>query len=297
MNAIVVSKLTKDYKNGKGIFALDFAIAKGECFGYLGPNGAGKTTTIRHLLGFLNARSGFCTINGLDCRRDSEKIQRVLGYLPGEISFFDDMTGVEFLTFIANMKCMTSCARIEELSQFFGLDPSGKIRKMSKGTKQKIGLICAFMHDPDVLILDEPTSGLDPLMKNKFIELILREKAVGKTIFMSSHSFEEVEKTCDSVVMIRDGRLVSHDTIDNLRLSSRKVYSVSFDQESQAKTFASEQVDVISIKGHTVNVAVSGDIKPFITMLNRHPITGIDSVSQSLEEIFMGYYGGDSFDK
>ncbi|WP_235601380.1 ABC transporter ATP-binding protein [Tissierella sp. P1] len=203
MSVITVSNLTKDYGKNRGIFDLSFEIHKGEVFGYLGPNGAGKTTTIRHLLGFLNADKGECHIGQLNCRTDAEQIQRDLGYLPGEIAFFDDMSGIGYLKFIANMRGMKNFEKMNELISYFELDPSGRIKKMSKGMKQKIGIVSAFMHDPSTLILDEPTSGLDPLMQNKFIELILNEKSKGKTILMSSHSFEEVERTCDRIGIIK----------------------------------------------------------------------------------------------
>lgn len=294
MDAISVSGLTKDYGNHKGIFDLNFSIKQGEVFGYLGPNGAGKTTTIRHLLGFLNADKGGCSIGGLDCRTKSAQIQNDLGYLPGEMAFFEDMTGREFLKFMADMRGLKTDTKTKELIEFFELDPSGRIKKMSKGMKQKIGIVCAFMHDPSILILDEPTSGLDPLMQNKFISLVLAQKREGKTILMSSHSFEEVERTCDRVGIIKNGRLVADETVTALKAAQRKIYSISFENQQIADLFAQEKLDIVSQHEAVVNVAVSGSLKNFTAALDRHPVLGIDVVSQNLEEIFMAYYGGES---
>ncbi|MDU5083055.1 ABC transporter ATP-binding protein [uncultured Tissierella sp.] len=294
MSVITVSNLTKDYGKNRGIFDLSFEIQKGEVFGYLGPNGAGKTTTIRHLLGFLNADKGECHIGQLNCRTDAEQIQRDLGYLPGEIAFFDDMSGIGYLKFIANMRGMKNFEKMNELISYFELDPSGRIKKMSKGMKQKIGIVSAFMHDPSTLILDEPTSGLDPLMQNKFIELILNEKSKGKTILMSSHSFEEVERTCDRIGIIKKGRFVTIETVENLKKAQRKIYSISLRNEKAAKDFATEPLEIISINGDKVQVAIKDNIKVLTTALDRHPVTGIDVVSQSLEEVFMSYYGGEN---
>ncbi|MGL4361697.1 MAG: ABC transporter ATP-binding protein [Cellulosilyticaceae bacterium] len=291
MGQICVEHLTKDYKNNKGVFDLNFEIQKGEVFGYLGPNGAGKTTTIRHLLGFLNADSGLCKIGEYDCRKDAHLIQKDLGYLPGEITFFDEMTGKEFLKFMADMRQMKDFTKMNYLIDFFELDPSGRMKKMSKGMKQKIGLVCAFMHNPTTLILDEPTSGLDPLMQNKFIQLILKEKSEGKTILMSSHSFEEVERTCDRVGIIRKGKFVAVETVEKLKKSKRKVYAVTFEDENAANRFSKESFEIISQDGCRVEVAIVGDLKQFIAKLNEYPVVLLDEILQTLEQIFMTYYG------
>lgn len=193
MNMIEVQNLTKDYGNNRGIFHLNFSIKQGETVAFLGTNGAGKTTTIRQLMGFVKPQNGIAKINGLDCFQQEEVIQKQVGYLSGEIAFLDEnMTGQDFIKFMSDIKKIENHQRIKQLITYFELDTQIKIKKMSKGTKQKIGLIVAFMQDAPVLILDEPTSGLDPIMQNKFIELIMKEKSNGKTIIMSSHIFEEV---------------------------------------------------------------------------------------------------------
>lgn len=292
---IEINDLTKDYGEKRGIFDLSFDVKKGEVFGFLGPNGAGKTTTIRHLMGFLRPDKGECFIDDLDCFKQASKIKEKLGYLPGEIAFFNTMTGTEFIHFMAEMRGMKDKGRIKSLLDFFELDPSGRIRKMSKGMKQKIGLVCAFMHDPEVLILDEPTSGLDPLMQSKFIQLVLHEKSRGKTILMSSHSFEEVERTCDRVGIIKTGRLVAVDSVASIKEQSHKVYRVMFSSKEEARTFAKECVGASLLhSGMQVEVHIPGTLKHFIAAMGRYNVTGLDVVSQDLEDIFMQYYGGEN---
>ena len=187
MNMIHVQHLTRDYGLGKGIFDVSIQVEQGEVFGFLGPNGAGKTTTIRHLMGFIRPVTGSCQIGGLDCWAKRDEIQKRLGYIPGEISFFDDMTGRDFLKFMSDYRRIGKDSRMQELLERFEFDPRGRIKKMSKGMKQKLGIISAFMHDPEILILDEPTSGLDPVMQNRFIALLAEEKKKGRTILLSSH--------------------------------------------------------------------------------------------------------------
>lgn len=294
MNVIEIKHLTKDYGNEKGVFSLDLAVKKGEVFGFLGPNGAGKTTTIRHLMGFINPDKGSCSINGLNCSKDRDIIQKNLGYLPGEIAFMDDMTGINFIKFIAEMKGIKDFSRAQELIDMFSLDPSGKIKKMSKGMKQKIGIICAFMNNPDIIILDEPTSGLDPLMQNKFLELILSEKEKGKTIFMSSHIFDEIERTCDRTAIIKNGKLVAVEDMKTLSNSKHKSYVITFLSEEMAKNFIKEGFKMKEHTKNQVTVSIKGKVMPLIHALSKYEITSLDIKTQSLEELFMHYYDKDS---
>ena len=268
MSVIKIENLARDYGGGKGIFDISFHVNQGEAFGFLGPNGAGKTTTIRHLMGFLKPQSGKCSINGLDCWRERDKVQARLGYIPGEISFFDDLSGTEFLKFIAEYRKIGTQSRMGELLERFELDPKSKIKKMSKGMKQKLGIVAAFMHDPDSLILDEPTSGLDPLMQSRFVNLVAEEKERGKTVLMSSHMFEEVERTCDRIGIIRKGRMISVDSAAALHERHTRSYTVTLENEASAKAFAADFGGICS--GEKVTV----------------------TTKQSLEEIFMSYYGG-----
>lgn len=268
MSVITIENLVRDYGEGKGVFDVSFQVNRGEVFGFLGPNGAGKTTTIRHLMGFLKSKSGNCTIDGLDCWKERDKIQAKLGYIPGEISFFDDMTGTEYLNFIGKYRKIGAENHQKELLERFDLNPKGKIKKMSKGMKQKLGIVAAFMHDPDILILDEPTSGLDPLMQNSFIDFIAEEKKRGKTILLSSHIFEEVERTCDKIGIIQKGRMVVVDSAETLRKRHIRQYTVTLDSKIAAEAFAKD------FDGICNGLDVTVTTKP------------------RLEEIFMVYYGG-----
>ena len=292
-NVIEIRQLTKDYGNNRGIFDVSLSVKKGEVFGFLGPNGAGKSTTIRHLMGFIQADQGSCQINGLDCLRDHARIQQALGYLPGEIAFMDDMTGLEFIKFMAKMKGMTDLTKAYELMERFELNPQGKIKKMSKGMKQKIGIICAFMHDPELLILDEPSSGLDPLMQNRFIELVLEEKQRGKTIFMSSHIFEEIERTCDRTAMIKDGRLISIEELQTLKASKHKTYQIMFATEELAEQFMNEGFECEQVESTVVKVLPRNNLNYLLATLSRYDSIDLDITKPTLEELFLHFYGGD----
>lgn len=291
LSVIEINSLTRDYGNGRGVFNLSFSIEEGESFGFLGPNGAGKTTTIRHLMGFLKPEKGNCRIGGKDCFSRRDEIQARVGYIPGEIAFIDNMTGWGFIKFYAEFRKQKSLEKAKRLMERFELNPDGKLKKMSKGTKQKVGIVCAFMGEPDIYILDEPTSGLDPLMQNRFIELINEEKEKGKTILMSSHLFEEVERTCSRVGIIRQGRLAAVDEIKTLTDRKIQKYTITLPDESQAKAFANELPEISVREGNKVKVNIGQDLRRLISVMNRYPVTAIDRENQSLEEIFMQYYG------
>jgi ABC-2 type transport system ATP-binding protein len=207
------------------------------------------------------------------------------------------MKGIEYLKFVAELNEMKDFTRMNELIEFFELDPKGKIKKMSKGMKQKIGIVSAFMTNPDVLILDEPTSGLDPLMQSKFVDLIAKEKADGKTILMSSHSFEEVERTCDRVGIIKQGKLVTIEEISDLKTSRRKTYIIHFATTEQAEKFNNESFEIIESNDKSVTVSIIGSVSPLIKVLSGYDVSSLDVKSQSLEDIFMQFYGGDKNDK
>lgn len=290
---IDVNNLTLKYSSGKGVFNLFFRVNEGQAMGYLGPNGAGKTTTIRALLGFMRPNGGSCSIGGLDCAKNAPDIQKSLGYIPGEISFLDGMNGDEFLKFMSDMRSTKDLVRQKNLIEMFELDPKSKIKKFSKGMKQKLGIVAAFMHDPDVLILDEPTSGLDPLMKNRFIELISEEKKRGKTILMSSHMFEEVERTCDNVLIIRDGRIVEQSDVQSLKNSQRRGFIIKPSDISTAVSILNKAGFEASQTGEgKVEVFVSGEkIDHLIKTAALFTVLGFDVKSQSLEDIFIQFYG------
>lgn len=293
MNMIEVQNLTKDYGNNRGIFKINFSIKHGESVAFLGTNGVGKTTTIRHLMGFIKPQNGTAKINGLDCFQQEEDIQKQVGYLPGEISFPDEnMTGYDFIKFMLDINKIKNYQKASQLITYFELNTKIKIKKMSKGTKQKLGLVVAFMKDTPILILDEPTSGLDPIMQNKFIKLVMKEKSKGKTIIIASHIFEEVENTCDRILCIKDGKLVADENIEKIKNNKIKEYKITFLKEDDALNFTKNftNADIINLK--TVLLVHQGNIDEIIYELNNYKIIDIDIRNQTLEELFLQYYGG-----
>jgi len=287
---IKVENLTQVYKSGKGIFDVSFNVNEGEVFGYLGPNGAGKTTTIRNLMGFTNASKGNAFIDSKECRQNSANLQNVIGYLPGEMNMLDYMTGMEFLKFMGDMRNLKDTTRRDKLIKRFDLDASGKIKKMSKGMKQKIGIIVAFMHDPKVYILDEPTSGLDPLMQNVFMDIIKEEKQRGKTILMSSHIFEEVQKVCDRVGIIKDGRIVTVQDIAELNSVNTKTFVITLGKAKDVKTIVDSDFDTQNIDDYTVKISASYPFNHFYSMLSKCDVKSLDVENVTLENMFMKYY-------
>ncbi|MEI4801918.1 ABC transporter ATP-binding protein [Bacillus sp. FJAT-51639] len=287
---LIVQNVMKQFSNGKGLFDVSFQVKEGEVFGYLGPNGAGKSTTIRNLMGFIQPTSGTATIFGLDCWKEAAKIQRSVGYLPGEISFIEGMNGLEFLQLMQGMRGMKNNGRRDELIERFQFDVKTPIRKMSKGMKQKVGIVAAFMHDPEVLILDEPTSGLDPLMQQLFVDLILEEKQKGKTIFMSSHIFTEIERTCDRVGIIKEGRLLTVENIHDLRAKQRQVIDVTVSSHEELQSLKKTALQIQNVQGNTASIIVQGNYNELLQTLAQHNVIGFQVRTMDLENIFMHYY-------
>ncbi len=291
---IQVQQLTQIYPSKKGIFDVTFDVKKGEVFGFLGPNGSGKTTTIRHFLGFANADQGHVIINGLDARAHYAILQKDLGYLPGEMTFLDNMTGLEFLTFLANMRGKDSAPRMEELMHRFQLESHFPIKKMSKGMKQKVGIVAALMHDPEILILDEPTSGLDPLMQQIFLDIIVEEKAKGKTIVMSSHIFDEVDRVCDRAAIIKDGSIIAIEDLATLRQQVQNQFVVV--TESDEPQLLTEPIDVVAVGTNQYVVTVQQNYSDVLRILSQYRVVSMKSSSQSIESIFMKYYGDKAYE-
>lgn len=287
---ISVQNVTKQFSNGKGLFHITFEVKEGEVFGYLGPNGAGKSTTIRNLMGFIKPAAGKATIFGLDCWDDAAKIQREVGYLPGEISFIEGMNGLEFLNLMQGMRGLKDIKRRDELIECLQFDVKTPIRKMSKGMKQKVGIVAAFMHDPEVLILDEPTSGLDPLMQQVFIDLILEEKQRGKTILMSSHIFTEIERTCDRVAIIKDGRLVTVENIHDLQGMRRQVIDVTVSSQEEIESLKQCDLQFEGVKGREASIIVQGNYQTVLQILSNYNVTALQTRATDLEHLFMHYY-------
>lgn len=287
---IKLTNLTKAYDTNRGVFDLNIHIKKGEVIGFLGPNGAGKTTTMKLLMGFIIQDSGYVQINNYDCFNDASIIQKDLGYLPGEISFSHDCSALEFLLYIAKLKKLKDLTLMYELITYFDLDTSLKTNKMSKGTKQKLAIILCFMHNPSTYLLDEPTSGLDPIMQHKFINYILEEKKKGKTIFISSHLFEEIEKTCDRVILLKDGKIKYDDNVYHLKNKNGNKFIITFTNKQQLDEFIINKdvlVNDLSVTLHCKSVDL------LIKELSKYTVVNIKSVEYQLEDFFLNNYKGD----
>ena len=248
MAYIEIKHLTKDYGKKRGIFDMSLEVEKGEIYGFVGVNGAGKTTTIRHMMGFLTPDEGTVTINGLDANKSSAEVKRYVSYIPGEINFPGNSTGEDFIKNQIYLSGRGDWEYAENVIDQLQLDAKANVRAMSKGMKQKTAIVSAFASDADILIMDEPTTGLDPLMRDIFIELLKEEKAKGKTIFMSSHIFQEVEEVCDRVAIIRDGMIIDVIDMKDIRYNKMKTYKMEFKSIEDFKHFRSLGYDLHRVK-------------------------------------------------
>jgi ABC-2 type transport system ATP-binding protein len=290
--AIHTEQLTKFYGEHRGIVEVDLDVAEGEAFGFLGPNGAGKTTMIRTLLDHIRPTSGRAEIFGIDTTADPVAIHRRLGYLPGEFVLYDKLTGGQTIKYFANLRGGVDSAYQADLVTRLDVDLSRKFREYSKGNKQKIGLIIALQHRPDLLMLDEPTSGLDPLVQQEFFAVIREAKAEGRTMFMSSHILSEVERTCDRVAIIRDGRLVRVDRVEALRDMAHHQVELRFVGPVPKEEFESLPgvTDVVA-EDHVLRMRVAGAITPVVQAAARYELSDFVSREPSLEETFLAEYG------
>jgi len=289
---IQIEQLTKSYGSHRGIVDIDLEVQEGEAFGFLGPNGAGKTTTIRTLLDHLRPTSGRARIFGIETTVDPVAIHRRVGYLPGEFALYDKLTGGQTIEYFANLRGGIDAAYQAELVKRLDIDTSRKFREYSKGNKQKIGLIVALQHRPDLLVLDEPTSGLDPLVQQTFYEVIREAKAEGRTIFLSSHILSEVEKTADRVAIIREGRLVKVDRVDALRDLAHHQVELRFAGDVPVGAFAAlDGVSDVSVDDHVLRLRVAGSITPVVREAARYELLDFVSREPSLEETFLAQYG------
>ena len=292
MTAIIeTEKLTKSYGSHRGIIDVDLVVNEGEAFGFLGPNGAGKTTTIRTLLDHIRPTSGQARIFGIVTTEDPVAIHRRIGYLPGEFTLYDKLTGGQTIEYFANLRGGVDQRYQRDLIARLDVDPSRKFKEYSKGNKQKIGLIIALQHRPDLLMLDEPTSGLDPLVQQTFYAVIREAKAEGRTVFLSSHILSEVEKTCDRVAIIRDGRLVRVDRTEALRdLAHHQVELIFTDTVPVEDFSALPGVSDVVVEDHTLRMRVAGSITPVVRAAARYELADFVSREPSLEETFLAQY-------
>jgi ABC-2 type transport system ATP-binding protein len=289
--AMACAGLTKDYGAGHGVFDLDLVVRRGEVFGFLGPNGAGKTTTIRLLLDLVRPDRGRASLLGLDVRRDSLAIKRTVGYLPGELVRFPGVRAGYVVGLLAGLRGNVDPARVAALAERLELDLSRRYEELSHGNKQKVGLIQAFMHRPELLILDEPTLGLDPLMQREFRRLVSESVAEGATVFLSSHVLSEVEAVCDRVALIREGRLRRVGTLNDLRALRIHRIEAHFTGRLSAAQLA--QVPGVSdprVADHQLSCAVQGPIGPLLKVLSAAGVVELDSHELSLEEVFLGEF-------
>jgi ABC-2 type transport system ATP-binding protein len=291
-DVVETEHLTKFYGPHRGLEDLSLSVQAGEVFGYLGPNGAGKTTTIRLLLDFIRPTSGTIRVFGAQPRGPSGvRARRRIGYLPGELSFDGRETAAALMRFLADARGGVAWRRIEELAGRFELDLSRRLPELSKGNKQKVGLVQAFMHEPELLILDEPSGGLDPLMQQEFLELVRECRAAGQTIFMSSHVLAEVQHAADRVGIVRDGRLVAVERVESLGKRAKRHVEIHFDGPVPPEDFdALPGVTELQVTGAILRCTVDGMLDPLVKAAARHTVADMISTEPDLEETFLSYY-------
>jgi ABC-2 type transport system ATP-binding protein len=289
--AIETHGLTKAFGPTVAVENLDLRVERGQTFGFLGPNGAGKTITIRMLLDLHHPTSGTAQVLGLDSRRDSVEINRRCGYLPGELELYPRMTGARLLTWFTHARGGVDARFLNQLIERLDVMLDRQLRELSKGNRQKLGIVLAFMHQPQLLVLDEPTSGLDPLTQDEFHRLLRETTATGRTVFLSSHELDEVQRTADEVAIIRNGRLVVADTVQHLRQQAPQTIELTFATPIPQRAFEGlEGVQLVHQAGERATLRVAGRLAPVLRAIaDRDPI---DLVARhaDLEELFLSYY-------
>jgi len=289
--AIETEGLSKRYGRHRGIEDVTFAVMPGEVFGFLGPNGAGKTTTIRTLLDLIHPTSGSARLFGLDSRRESVAIRARLGNLPGDFGFGREATGRRAVELLGRLRGVDGIARAEELAKRFRADLDRPLGQLSRGNRQKVGLILATFHRPELLILDEPTSGLDPLMQEEFLGLVAEERDRGCAVFLSSHELDEVQRVCDRVGIVRGGRLVAVERIAELLGKARRRFAVELaDPAGLERLRALDGVADLQVTGNRAIFTAAGDLDAVVRELAGHHVLDLEATHPSLEEVFLGYY-------
>jgi len=288
---IVASGLSKDYGSGRGLFGLDLEVRQGEVFGFLGPNGAGKSTTMRLLLDLIRPTTGSARVLGLDTVRDSLEIRRRVGFLPGDLALYPKLTGRAMLDYLAQLRGGVDPRARDGLVERFGADIDRPMRQLSTGNRQKLGLVQAFMHEPELLILDEPIAGLDPLVQQSFHSLLGEVSAEGRTVFLSSHTLSEVERVTQRLAILREGRLVVVDSLENLRKVAVQHLEIEFAEPVDADGFrALPGVTEVREDGRTVTVGFEGSADGVVKAAATHEVLAIRPREEDLEDIFLHYY-------
>jgi ABC-2 type transport system ATP-binding protein len=291
-DVVVAEHLTKSYGGRRGVVDLTFSIRPGEIFGYLGPNGAGKTTTIRTLLDFIRPTEGQVWLFGLDSHLDGVEIRRRTGYLPGEPALYERMTGADLLAHLGALRGGVDSGYVGELAERLGCDLDLRIRTLSHGNRQKVALIQALMHRPELLVLDEPTQGLDPLVQQVFYEIVDEVRAEGRTVFLSSHVMPEVERLCDRVGIIREGRLMAVEDIGDLKARALRTLEIHFAGTAPVDAFGGVPgVREARAHGDTLDLTVSGPLDAIVKTAARFEVVDVSSHEPSLEDIFLAFYG------
>ena len=289
--AVEAIGLTKTYGTTRALVDLDLEVDVGQCFGFLGPNGAGKTTTIRLLLGLQRPTRGRGAVLGRDCQRDSVEIHRRIGYLPGDLALYPRLTGRRHIEWFAGARELHDLSWAWTLAERFGVVLDRPARELSTGNRQKIGLVLAFMHRPELLVLDEPTSGLDPLMQDEFERLVRETVADGRTVFLSSHELDEVQRLADRVAIIRAGRLVTTDSVESLRRSAPQKIEVRFPEVVDPALFSRlDGVSVTSVDGNRIALEVTGAIGPVLKVIAERDPLDVISRHADLDELFLDFY-------
>ncbi|WFD10985.1 ABC transporter ATP-binding protein [Tepidibacter hydrothermalis] len=290
MNVIETNNLTKTYGKSRGIDDISFSVKEGEIFGFIGPNGAGKSTTIRTLLSLIYPTSGSAKIFGKDVSEYGPEIKKEIGYLPSEVFYYDNMKVIDLLKYSASFYKKNCNKRIDYLANTMNLDLNKKIDDLSFGNKKKVGIVQGLLHEPKLIILDEPTSGLDPLMQQKFFDLLEEENKKGATILFSSHILTEVQKLCDRVAIIKEGKIVKLENMSTLKENTYKKFKIEMLSKLHKDYFNIAGVNKLKLKGNTVNFIYKGDINAVMKKISSIEISNIWIEEPDLEEIFMHYY-------
>ncbi len=294
--AIDLLGLTKTFGSVRAVQDVCLQVEVGEIFGFLGPNGAGKTTTIRAVLDLHHPTSGAVRVLGLDAHHDAVAIHRRVGYLPGELALFGRMTAGDHVSSFARARGLPDTGSAPKLAERFSLALDRRVSELSKGNRQKVGIVLAFMHDPELLILDEPTAGLDPLMKDEFEQLLRETARAGRTVFLSSHELDEVQRVADRVGIIKDGRLIRTDTVDGLRRSAPRTLELRFADPVDPTPFQIEGVRIVRDAGAHLTLEVTGPIGPVLRVAADHDPVDLVSRQADLDELFLDFYRDDKGD-